>query len=158
MSKMGLVHEDGVNWSLTLDKTHHELLSVGARGGAAVGLYVNPLFPRSSKQCIVSTFHVTGVYGTTLQGEPLIPLYILSTKSIQEKDYRIDSNMCEGLPTVVAAYGANKESCNSSVICVYQKGSMDTGLWHQLVRDVYTPCFKGRRYPPNQSVIRLRTN
>ncbi len=24
---------------------------------------------------------------------------------------------------------------------------MDTGLWNQLVRDVYTPCFKGRISP-----------
>ncbi len=55
--------------------------------------------------------------------------------------------MCEGLPTVVAAYGANEESCYSSVICVRQKRSMDTGLWHQLVRDVYTPCFNERISP-----------
>jgi hypothetical protein len=144
---MGLVHEDDVDWFLTLDETHHEFSTVGARGGAAAGRYVNPSFPRSGERCIVSSFHTTGVYGTTLRGEPLIPLYILSTKSIREEDYKIDSHVCEGLPTVVAAYGADEESCYSSVICVRQKGSMDTGLWHQLVRDVYTPCFNERISP-----------
>jgi len=99
---MGLVHEDDVNWFLTLDETHHELLTVGARGGAAAGRYINPLFPWSGEQCIVSAFHTTGVYGTTLCGEPLISLYILSTGSLREEDYRIDSCVCEGLPTVVA--------------------------------------------------------
>jgi hypothetical protein len=87
------------------------------------------------------------VYGTTLRGEPLIPLYILSTGSLREEDYRIDSRVCEGLPTVVAAYGADEEACYSSAICVRHKGSMDTGLWHQLIRDVYTPCFEGRISP-----------
>jgi hypothetical protein len=83
---VGLVHEDNVDWFLTLDKTHHEFSTVGTRGGAAAVRYVNPSFPWSGKQCIVSTVHTTGVYGTTLRGKPLIPLYILSTKSIQEED------------------------------------------------------------------------
>jgi hypothetical protein len=143
-SKMGLVHKDNVDWFLTLDETHHEFLVVGARGGAAAGCYINPSFPWSGEQCIVSTFHTTGVYSTTLRGEPLIPLYILSMGSLREEDYRIDSRVCEGLPNVVAAYGADEEACYSSAICVHHKGLMDTGLWHQLIRDVYTPCFEGR--------------
>jgi len=81
-SKMGLVHEDDVDWFLTLDETHHELSTVGMRGSAAAGRYINPSFPRLGEECIVSTFHTTGMYGTTLCGEPLIPLYILSTGSL----------------------------------------------------------------------------
>ncbi len=50
---MGLVHEDDVDWFLTLDETHHEFSTVGARGGAAAGRYINPSFPRSGEQCIV---------------------------------------------------------------------------------------------------------
>ena len=144
---MGLVHEDDVDWFLTLDETHHEFSTVGARGGAAAGRYINTSFPRSGERCIVSTFHTTGVYGTTLRGEPLVPLYILSTGSLREEDYRIDSRVCEGLPTVAASYGADDESLYSSAICVRHKGSMDTGLWHQLIRDVYLPCFEGRISP-----------
>jgi hypothetical protein len=90
---------------------------------------------------------MTGVFGTTLRGEPLIPLYNLSVGSLREEDYRIDSCVCEGLPTVVAAYGADKEACYSSAICVRRKGLMDTVLWHQLIRDIYTPCFEGRISP-----------
>jgi hypothetical protein len=72
---MGLVHEDDVDWFLTLDKTHHEFSTVGARGGAAAGRNINPSFPRLGERCIVSTFHTTGVYDITLRGKPLIPLY-----------------------------------------------------------------------------------
>jgi len=146
-SKMGLVHEDDVDWFLTRDETHHEFSTVGARGGAAAGRYINPLFLRLEEQCIVSTFHTMDVYGTTLHGEPLIPLYILSMGSLREENYRIDSCVCEGLPTVVAAYGADEEACHSSAICVHNKGSMDTDLWHQLIRDIYTPCFEGTISP-----------
>ena len=48
-SKMGLIHEDDVDWFLTLDETHHEFSTVGARGGAAAGRYINPSFPRSGE-------------------------------------------------------------------------------------------------------------
>ncbi len=95
---------------------------MGARGGAAAGRYINPSFPWSGERCIVSTFHTTGVYGTTLRGEPLIPLYILSTGSLREEDYRIDSRVCEGLPTVIAAYGADEEACYSSAIGEIARG------------------------------------
>jgi hypothetical protein len=63
---MGLVHEDDVDWFLTLDETHHEFSTVGARGGAAAGRYVNPSFPRSGERCIVSTFHTTWVLAGSL--------------------------------------------------------------------------------------------
>ncbi len=48
-SKMGLVHEDDVDWFLTLDETHHELSTVGMRGSAAAGRYINPPFPQSGE-------------------------------------------------------------------------------------------------------------
>ena len=70
-SEMSLVHEDDVDWFLTLDETHHKFSTVGAKGGATAGRYVNPSYPRSGEQCIVSNFHTTGVYGTTLRGDPL---------------------------------------------------------------------------------------
>jgi len=31
---VGLVHEDNVDWFLTLDETHHEFSTVGAKGDA----------------------------------------------------------------------------------------------------------------------------
>jgi len=144
---VGLVHEDDVDWFLTLDETHHEFSTVGAKGGATAGRYINPSFPRSGERCIVSNFHTTGVYGTTLRGEPLPPLYILSTASLNEDQYKIDPRVCEGLPTVVASYGATVETIYLSYICVRHKGSMDTGLWHQLIRSIYTPLFEGRISP-----------
>jgi hypothetical protein len=48
-SKMGLVHEEDVNWFLTRDETHHKFSTVGARGGAAAGRYINPPFPQSGE-------------------------------------------------------------------------------------------------------------
>ena len=32
----------------------------------------------------------------------------------------------------------------TSYISVRLKGSMDTGLWHQLLRSIYTPLYEGR--------------
>ncbi len=125
---------------------------MGTRGGAAAGRYINPSFPRLGERCIVSTFHTTGVYGTTLRGEPLIPLYILSTGSLREEDYRIDSRVCEGVPTVVAAYGADEEACYSSAICVRHKGSMDTGHGINLFVMFTHHVLRGE-YPPNQFAI-----
>ena len=146
-SEVGLVHEDDVDWFLTLDETHHEFSTVGAKGGAPAGRYINTSFPHSGERCIVSNFHTTGVYGTTLRGEPLPPLYILSMASLKEDQYKIDPRVCEGLPTVVASYGATVETIYLSYICVRHKGSMDTGLWHQLIRSIYTPLFEGRISP-----------
>ncbi len=92
----------------------------------------------------MSNFHTTGVYGTTLCGMPLPPLYILSTASQKEEDYKIDPRVCAGLPTVTGSYGAAVERMYSSYICVRSKGSMDTGVWHQLIRAIYTPLFDER--------------
>ena len=115
---MGLVHEDDVDWFLTLDETHHEMSTVGAKGGATAGRWVNTSFPRSGERCITSNYHTTGVYGTTLRGEPLPPLYILSTSSKREEDYKIDTRICEGLPTVTASYGADVDTIFGSFISV----------------------------------------
>ena len=147
MSEVGLVHPDDVDWFLTMDETHHEFTTVGAKGGASAGRYINPSFPRSGERCIASNFHTTGVYGTTLRGEPLPPLYILSTSSKKEEDYRIDPRVCEGLPTVTASYGADVDTIYTSYISVRSKGSMDTGLWHQLLRAIYVPLYEGRISP-----------
>jgi hypothetical protein len=95
----------------------------------------------------MSNFHMTGVYGTTLCRMPLPPLYILSTASQKEDYYKIDPRVCVGLPTVTASYGATVETMYSLYICVRSKGSMDTGLWHQLIRAIYTPLFEMRISP-----------
>ena len=102
-SEVGLIHKDDVDWFLTLNKTHYDFSTMGTKGGAMVGRYINPLFLRSGEQCIVSNFHTMGVYGTTLRGEPLPLLYILSTASIKENDYKINPCLCEGLPPVVTS-------------------------------------------------------
>ncbi len=141
-SKMGLIHKDNVNWFLTLDETHHEFLTVGSKGGATAGWYINPSFPCSGEQCTVSNFHTTGVHSTTLCGKPLPPLYILSMALLQEDDYRVDPRICEGLPTVAASYGSKAVQIHSSSICMQHKGSMDMGLWHQLVQDFHMPLYE----------------
>ena len=64
-SEMSLIHDD-VDRFLTMDKTHHLFSTVCAMGGATAGWYTNPSFPQSGERCIDSSFHTTGVYGTTL--------------------------------------------------------------------------------------------
>jgi hypothetical protein len=38
---MSLIHEDDVDWFLTMDETHHLFSTVGAKGGATAGRYTN---------------------------------------------------------------------------------------------------------------------
>ncbi len=140
---VGLIHEDNVNWFLTLNETHHEFLYEGTKGGAATGRCINPSFPCSGKRCIVSNFHTTGVYCTTLHGEPLPPLLILSMGLNNEDNYKVDTRVCEGLPNVLASYGGNVETLYSSFISIC-KGLMDTGLWQKLLHDLYIPLYEGR--------------
>ncbi len=45
-SEMSLIHEDDVNWFLTLDETHHKFSTEDAKVGAAAGRYMNPSFHR----------------------------------------------------------------------------------------------------------------
>ena len=144
---MSLAHQDDANWFLTLDETHHEFSTAGKKGSASNGRWVNESFPRSGERNIVGNFHTTGVYGTTLVGEALPPLYILSTTSKNEDDYKIDPRVCEGLPTVAGKYGSDKVMLHSSCLCVRKKGSMDIGLWHQYVRSVILPLYEGRISP-----------
>ena len=141
---MTLVHENDAAWFLTLDETHHEMTTAGKKGSASSGRWVNGSFPRSGKRNVVGNFHTTGVYGTTLAGEALPPLYILSTSSQNEDDYKVDPRVCEGLPIVTGYYGGTKRMSYSSCVSVRKKGSMDTGLWHQYIRAIIIPLFKGR--------------
>jgi hypothetical protein len=73
-------------------------------------------------------------------------MYILSTNSLNEDDYKIDPRVNRGLPIVVASYG-KVMAAHWSAISVRHKGSMDTGLWHQLLKDVYVPLYEGRISP-----------
>ena len=74
-------------------------------------------------------------------------MYILSTSSKREEDYKKDSRIGEGLPTVTASYGADVDTIYCSFISVQSKGLMDTGLWHQLLHQVYLPLNQGRISP-----------
>ncbi len=48
MSEVLLVHPDDVDWFVTLDETHHEMSTVGNRGGSTTTTqFANPSFPRS---------------------------------------------------------------------------------------------------------------
>ena len=141
---MTLVHKNDAAWFLTLDETHHEMTTAGKKGSASAGRWVNGSFPRSGERNVVGNFHTTGVYGTTLAGEALPPLYILSTSSQNEDDYKVDPRVCEGLPIVTGYYGGTKRMSYSSCVSVRKKGSMDTGLWHQYIRAIIIPLFKGR--------------
>ena len=141
------MHPDDVDWFVTLDETHHELSTVGNKGGSTTTCYANSSFPRSGDRVVESASHITGVYAFTPRGECLPPLYILSTRSENEDNYKIDPKVCVGLPHVTAKYAQEEESVHASRIAVRKKGSMDTKLWHDLHRSVYAPCYKGKLSP-----------
>jgi hypothetical protein len=89
-SEVSLVHDNDAAWFITLDETHHEFTTAGKKGSASHGRWVNESFPRSGGHNVVGSFHTAGVYGTTLAGEALPPLFILSTSSQNEEDYKVD--------------------------------------------------------------------
>ena len=92
---------------------------------------------------MVSGFHTTGVYGTTLAGEAMGPIFILTSSAKQPENYKIDPRVFKGLPVVTASYGSGVMSSHYSQIAVRKKGSMDTGLWHQLI-NAYKLHYEGR--------------
>jgi hypothetical protein len=87
-------------------------------------------FPGLARGTSWGNFHTTGVYGTALAGEALPPLYVLSTASQNKDDYKVGHGVCDGLPVVTGKNGGPRLMLNSSCVCVWKKGSMDTGLWH----------------------------
>jgi hypothetical protein len=64
-----------------------------------------------------------------------------------EDNYKFDVRICETLPEVVASYGQALPSSHPSRIAVRRKGSMDTGLWHLLHRQVYIKLYEGKLAP-----------
>ena len=143
-SEVSLVHPDDVDWFLTMDETHHAFTTKGNKGGSTRIRYANASFPRTGERIVENAYHTTGVYGFTLRGEALPPLYILSTSASNEDNYRIDPPICEGLPIVTAKYAQDEIGTHPSRVAIRKKGSMDTGLWHQLCRDCYLPCYKDK--------------
>ena len=146
-SEISLIHPDDVHWFLTMDETHHAFTTKGNKGGSTRIRYANTSFPRTGERVVDNAYHTTGVYGFTLGGEPLPPLYILSTSSVNAENYRLDPRVCEGLPMVSAKYGQDELTTHPSMVAIRKKGSMDTGLWHQLCRDCYMKCYKDRIAP-----------
>jgi len=70
VSEVGLVHPDDVDWFLTMDETHHEFTTVGAKVGASAGRYINPSFPRSGESGALRV--------TSTQREFMAPLFVAS--------------------------------------------------------------------------------
>jgi len=147
MSDISLIHPDDANWFITLDETHHAFSTKGNKGGSTEVRFTNPCFPRSGDRVIENSHHTTGVYGYTLAGEVLPPLYILSTGSKNEANYKFDPAVCRGLPMVTAKYAGDKVKAWPSCIAIRPKGSMDTPLWHDLNKNVFLKCYKGKVSP-----------
>ena len=146
-SDISLIHPDDIHWFVTMDETHHEFSTKGNKGGTTARRYANPSFPRVGERVVEDSHHTTGVYGFTLGGEPLPPLYILSSSAEDEENYKIDIGVMKGLPVVRAKYANAEHKLFSSHVAVRKKGSMDTSLWHDLHRSVYLPCYKGKLSP-----------
>ena len=127
-SDLSVTYPDDANWFITLDKTHHEFSPKGNKGGSTQVRYTNPCFPHSGYRVIENSHHTTGVYGYTLAGEVLPPLYILSTGSKNEANYKFDLAVYRGLTMVTVKYAGDKVEAWPSCIAMHPKGSMDTPL------------------------------
>ena len=68
---------------------------------------VQSFFPLLWERVLATQNHVTGVCVYNLAGESLPPLYIFETKSKIPENFKIDPEVCEGLPVVSAKFGQN---------------------------------------------------
>ena len=143
-SEISLIHDDDINWFLTLDETHHPYSTVGNKGGSTTRRYASSSFHCSGERCIENSSHTTGVYGTTCASEPLPPLYILSSKAKDENNFGYDPKVHTTLPVVLAKYADDEYKEYHAHCSVRSCGSMDTSLWHLLNREIYIPCFEGK--------------
>jgi hypothetical protein len=131
-----------------MDETHHAFTTKGNKGGSTRIRYASSSFPRTGERLVENGgYHTTGVYGFTLRGEALPPLFILSTSSSNEENYRLNPLVCDGLPIVTAKYAQDEVTTHPSRVAIRKKGSMDTGLWHQLCEDCYLPLYENRLSP-----------
>ena len=92
-----------------MDETHHAFTTKGNKGGSTRIRYASSSFPQTGEHLVESGgYHTTGVYGFTLRGEALPPLFILSTSSSNEENYRLNPLVCDGLPIVTAKYAQDE--------------------------------------------------
>ena len=140
-----------------MDETHHRFSTKGNKGGSTTQRYANASFPRSGDRYTENSQHTTGVYGVTLGGEALPPLYILDTSSKNEDNYKIDPEICKGLPIVKAKYAGDVSMSWPSSLAVRKKGSMDTSLWTLFNKKIILRCYKGKLSPlPVRDPITLK--
>jgi len=75
----------------------------------------------------------------------MLAMFVTSSKAKEVVNFQIDTRISEGLPVVHAKYADNTvEADHYSDVAVRHTGSVDTKLWHELIRKVYIPCFKGK--------------
>jgi hypothetical protein len=65
-AELSLVHPHDVDWFITLNKTHHELMT---QSNTMTICYVNASFARSGDCLVETSSHTTGFYGFMFQGE-----------------------------------------------------------------------------------------
>ena len=117
---MSLIHPDDVDWFVTLDETHHKLSNEGNKGGMSTTRWANGSFPRSGDRVVSLQSHITGVYAYNLRGDMLPSLFMFESKSQEPENYKIDTRICENVPTVTGKYGEDEVKCYVS---------MDVSLW-----------------------------
>ena len=69
---------------INMDKSHHDLLITGDKGGSCVILYHDPTLQRGAQRGVKSARHVTGAYATTAAREGLPP-FLPSTRAQSRK-------------------------------------------------------------------------
>ena len=146
-SEVSLVHPNDISWFLTVNETHHKLSSEGNKRGSTELRWCNPSFPHSGNRVVATQNHATGVYAYNLAGESLPPLYIFETKSKIPENFKIDPEVCEGLPVVSGKFGHDALRSYTSEVDVWKKGSMDTILWSAYNRQCVIRPYHGEISP-----------
>ena len=72
-----------------MDKTHHDLSTIGDMGGSRALMYSNPKLQCGYKKTVKAGRHVAGVFATKAAGEALPPLYIFDLGATNESNFLV---------------------------------------------------------------------
>jgi hypothetical protein len=75
-----------------------------------------------SKKLTQHYFPLATITGFTVTGEPLPPLYIISSSTQDEANFHLDPSIYEGLPTIMAKYDRDTYNEHYSFIVVCHTG------------------------------------
>ena len=96
---------------------------------------------RGGSRTVENNRHVTGLYGTSADGENVPPMFFFDTKVKDKEKRKFDVRWTLGLPRVRAQFGHKVRCIFEPVIAVTPKGGMCDDYLDQWAKECIYPLF-----------------